>query len=74
MTTKPLPWILLLCLAALGLRLWSLDWMLPHRMEPDAEVVIQQRLLYDEARDQDVWFGTYGLVTAYSASLLPGPG
>ena len=50
--TKSLPWILLLCAAALGLRLWGLDWMLPQRMEPDAQVVVQTRILHDADREQ----------------------
>lgn len=73
MKTKSLPWILLLCTAALGLRLWGLGWMLPQRMEPDAQVVVQTRILHDADREQAEWFGTYGLFTAYAAALLPAP-
>ena len=73
MKNKALPSILLLCAAALGLRLWGLDWMLPHRLEPDAQVVAQVRLLSDPQRLEDEQYGTYGLVTAFAAAALPGP-
>lgn len=72
-TTKSLAWVLLLCAGALGLRLWGLGWMLPHRVEPDSEVVAQTRLLFEPDREQAWRFGTYGLVAAYTAALLPAP-
>src|SRR5512139_980413 len=71
--SKTLMWVLLLCAAALGLRLWSLDWMLPQRVEPDSEIVAQTRILHEPAREQAWRFGTYALLTASSAALLPAP-
>jgi hypothetical protein len=72
-TSKTVVWVLLLCALSLGLRLWSLDWMLPHRVEPDSEVVAQTRILFDADREEAWRFGTYGLLTAYTAALLPAP-
>jgi hypothetical protein len=72
-TSKSLAWVLLLCAGALGLRLWGLGWMLPHRVEPDSEIVAQTRILFEPERDKAWRFGTYGLVSAYTAALLPGP-
>ncbi len=71
--SKTLVWVLLLCAGSLGLRLWSLDWMLPQRVEPDSEVVAQTRILFEPEREQAWRFGTYGLLTAYTAALLPAP-
>ncbi len=65
--------LLLLCAAALGLRLHGLDFLLPHRMEPDGEIVAQVRLLDAKDRSADWQFGTYGLLIAYVASALPDP-
>lgn len=73
MKSRALLVLLVLCAAALGLRLRGLDFLLPHRMEPDGEIVAQVRLIDAPDRDEDWQFGTYGLLTAYLARALPEP-
>jgi hypothetical protein len=61
----------LLVALALGLRSTGLGWMLPQRVEPDSQIVLQTRVLRGELEAPAEQFGTYGLVTACVAAVLP---
>jgi hypothetical protein len=63
-----------LALLPLGLRLWGLERMLPHRPEPDAHIVYQLRALRGdgEASREHRYFRTYPSLVARAVSLAPG--
>lgn len=69
--------LLLLSAACLGLRFTGLDHGLPHRMEPDAEIVTQVEVLRGEHRQLNPLragnYGTYPLLIAELTTLLFDP-